>query len=631
MSSAVADPLIGTELDGRYRVLERLADGGMATVYLAVDTRLEREVALKVMRPDLAQDPAFVARFHREARSAARLSHPNVVGVFDQGEDRGQMFLAMEYVPGQTLRQVLDAEGALSPRAATDILLPVLAALGAAHDAGLIHRDVKPENVILREDGVVKVADFGLARAVTTQTATTSGVLLGTAAYLSPEQVERGVADARSDVYAAGLLLFEMLTGTKAVSGDHPVHVAYQHVHAGVPAPSSRVPGLPAALDEVVLQATAKDPDERPADATALAALVRAARRRMTPAELDARPVGSAATMAAAEPTRAAAATAALPVTPPDGTDRTAWLPVGHDVSDEPPRKRHTGLWVALVLALAAVAAVAWYLLLGPGAPVEVPRVAGQQAAAAQQVLEREELTVEQVPTFSEDVAKGKAIGTDPDAGSSVRRHSTVELKVSKGPERYAVPSLAGQTQDAASQALADQHLTVGSVEMDWSEKVPAGQVVSSDPKAGASVKRDTAVDLVVSKGPRPIDIVDYNGKPAADATAALEKAGFEVDASDEQYNESVAKGSVISQNPNAGTGHKGDTITLVVSKGPPLVEVPAVTGKQLDEARSLLEAQGFTVEVDKAFGGFFGTVRSSDPAAGTKVPKGSTVTLLVV
>ncbi|HET7761850.1 MAG TPA: protein kinase, partial [Phycicoccus sp.] len=288
--SSTGDALIGRTLDGRYRVVSRIADGGMATVYLGVDERLGRDVALKVMRPHLVHDESFVTRFRREARSAAALSHPNVVAVYDQGEDDGLMFLAMEYVPGLTLREVLKDEGPLSPRAALDILDPLLLALAEAHAKGLIHRDVKPENVIISENGTVKVADFGLARAVTSQTVTSSsGLLLGTVAYLSPEQVERGIADARSDVYAAGLVLFEMLTGGKAFTGDTPIHVAYQHVHSGVPVPSSRVDGLPPALDELVAVATARDPDERPANAGEFLDLVRRTRASLPPDALDAR------------------------------------------------------------------------------------------------------------------------------------------------------------------------------------------------------------------------------------------------------------------------------------------------------------------------------------------------------
>ena len=319
--SSTGDALIGRTLDGRYRVLRRIADGGMATVYLGVDERLDREVALKVMRPHLVHDESFVTRFRREARSAASLSHPNVVAVYDQGEDDGTVFLAMEYVPGLTLREVLHEEGPLSPRAALDVLEPVLLALAEAHAKGLIHRDVKPENVIINDNGTVKVADFGLARAVSSQTVTsTSGLLLGTVAYLSPEQVERGVADARSDVYAAGLVLFEMLTGTKAFTGETPIHVAYQHVHGGVPVPSSRVPGLPPALDDLVAVATARDPDERPTDAADFLDLVRRTRATLSPAALDARPAGAAAAAAASVPT----STAAFPVRSTPAADAAA-------------------------------------------------------------------------------------------------------------------------------------------------------------------------------------------------------------------------------------------------------------------------------------------------------------------
>lgn len=279
MSSSVQESVVGRVLDGRYRVLSHIADGGMASVYLALDERLDREVAVKIMRHSLTRDETFVSRFRREARSAARLSHPNVVAVFDQGADDGDMFLTMEYVPGRTLREVLSNEGPLTPRAALDLFAPILQALDAAHSAGLIHRDVKPENVILREDGVVKVADFGLARAVTTATTTNaSGVLLGTVAYLSPEQVERGIADARSDVYAVGLVLFEMLTGRKAFDGETPIHVAYQHVHGSVPVPSDRVPSVPRELDALVALGTARDPDQRPATAGDYLAEVRRSR-----------------------------------------------------------------------------------------------------------------------------------------------------------------------------------------------------------------------------------------------------------------------------------------------------------------------------------------------------------------
>ncbi|MGK5632786.1 protein kinase domain-containing protein, partial [Streptomyces sp. URMC 123] len=289
MDTTLQDPLVGQVLDGRYRVDARVAAGGMATVYRALDTRLDRVLALKVMHPALADDASFVERFIREAKSAARLDHANVVGVFDQGTDGAHVYLAMEYVAGCTLRDVLRERGALRPRAALDVLEPVLAALGAAHLAGLVHRDMKPENVLIGDDGRVKVADFGLARAVDTTTAAT-GPLLGTASYLAPEQIAHGTADARVDVYACGILLYEMLTGGKPHTGENPARILYRHLHEDVPPPSAAVPGLAPELDALVAAATARDPGLRPADAVALLALARAAAERLTAEQLDAIP-----------------------------------------------------------------------------------------------------------------------------------------------------------------------------------------------------------------------------------------------------------------------------------------------------------------------------------------------------
>ena len=639
--SSTGDALIGRILDGRYRVGSHLADGGMATVYLALDQRLDRDVALKVMRAHLAHDESFVTRFHREARSAAALSHPNVVAVYDQGEDDGHMFLAMEYVPGHTLREVLHDEGPLSPRAALDIAEPLLQALAAAHEKGLIHRDVKPENVIISDNGTVKVADFGLARAVSSHTVTSSaGLLLGTVAYLSPEQVERGVADARSDVYAVGLVLFEMLTGTKAFTGDTAIHVAYQHVHGGVPAPSSRVSGLPPVLDELVAVATARDPDERPADARELLELVHRTRESLPPEVLDARPAGAAALAAAAVPT---AATTALPTsgatgtglaTRVDGDTEAMSLPPppleGVVVAGtEPPRGRRRWWWAALA-ATVALALVGWFFLAGPGAQVAVPAVQGQPEAEAVTALEDAGLTTTVQEDFSEDVDKGTVIEADPSVGSEVRKGSAVVLVVSKGPERYDVPEVVGSTEADASARIEEANLAVGKVSTAFDEDVPEGQVVSSDPEAGSSQKPGAEVELVVSKGRKPIDVPDWTGKDAGDAATALSDLGLEVDATTQENSDSVPKGAVIRQDPSGGTLYRGDTVTLVVSKGPVMVEVPTVVGKTLREARRILEDAGFTVEVEKALGGFFRTVRFQDPEGGT-APKGSTVKLTIV
>lgn len=636
--SSTGDALIGRTLDGRYRVESRIADGGMATVYLAVDERLERDVALKVMRPHLVHDETFVSRFRREARSAASLSHPNVVAVFDQGQDDGHVFLAMELVQGMTLREILTVEGPLSPRAALDVLEPVLLALAEAHTKGLIHRDVKPENVIVGDNGTVKVADFGLARAVSGQTMTSStGVLLGTVAYLSPEQVERGIADARSDVYAAGLVLFEMLTGTKAFTGETPIHVAYQHVHGGVPMPSDRVDGLPPALDDLVAVATARDPDERPRDAAELLDLVRRTRATIPVDALDGRPTGRAAVEAASVPT----ATAALPV-----RDRSALAPTAGRGSDTAaisvprpplegvvvagPGRRRLGWWPAAIASVLLAAATAWFFFLGPGATATVPSVVDRPQDQAVAAVRAADLDPSVAQAFSEDVPAGTVMSVRPGVGSTVGKGADVVLTVSKGPERYAVPNVAGMTLAEARRQLAENNLAVGKVTESFSERVPEGQVVSLAPKAGASVKRDAKVALVVSKGRQPITVPDVVGRDAGEAQAALEDLGLEVERGTAENSDTVPEGDVLSQSPRDGTLFRGDTVTIVVSKGPVLVDVPNVIGKQLPEARRILEEAGFQVRVERALGGIFGTVRFQEPADG-QVRKGSTVTVTIV
>ncbi len=629
VTSVAQDPLIGSEVDRRYRPLERLADGGMATVYLALDTRLDREVALKVLHAHLAADPQFVSRFRREARSAARLAHPNIVAVHDQFEDGGQEFLAMEYVPGRTLRDVLDAEGPLSPGRAGQLLLPVLDALGYAHSAGFVHRDVKPENVLIRDDGAVKLADFGLARTITSRTATSAtGVVLGTAAYLSPEQVERGVADARSDVYAAGLILFEALTGTKAMVGDNPIHVAYQHVHGGVPRLSDRASGIPATVAEVVTRATDRDPDRRPADGAALARLVREALRGLTPAELDGRPEP-----VSPGPSRQTTAPLPLPVTSVPAVGRTTEIVTPGPQPPYAGRRHRLWPWVLVLVLLAALAGGAtWAFRVGPLSPTTVPALAGRPVAAALASLEAAHLSGQRTDVYSETVPAGTVVDSDPTAGTRLRRGQAVTLEVSKGPERHTVPTVVGQPQAAAAAAIADAHLSVGAVTQDWSETVAAGAVISSNPRAGTPLKPGATVSIVVSKGRQPIPLRDWTGKAANAATAALQAAGLTVTIGDRRFSSTVANGAVISQNPPGGTTlHRGDTVTLVVSKGPELVQVPDVRRLQESVAKAELEALGFTVTTDYPIGDFFGTVRATDPSPGAMVPKGSTVTMTVV
>ncbi|NYF96806.1 Stk1 family PASTA domain-containing Ser/Thr kinase [Janibacter cremeus] len=633
--TTASHPLVGELVDGRYRVLRHLADGGMATVLLATDTRLDRDVALKVMRPDLAADQTFVSRFRREARSAARLSHPNVVPVYDQGEDDGQVFLAMEYVEGRSARELVDAEGALTPRAALDLMESVLMGLSVAHDAGYIHRDVKPENILIADNGQVKVADFGLARAVTSQTATVDdGVLYGTVAYLSPEQVERGIADARSDIYAAGLVLFELLTGTRAIEGESPIHTAFQHVHGGVPAPSERVTGLPAPLDDLVALATHRDPDERPRGAGEYLKSLHATRDELTSQQLDRRPTGTGAAGAAAGTptlahprptrTRALGATATAGHTP----HVTAEVPV--DTGREGPpssRRRGRGLLAALLaLLLLAGGAGYWYVTAGPGGSVLVPDVAGQTRDEVATTLDGHDLELTEQSAFSEDVAKGNAITSNPPAETELAKGSEVTVVFSKGPERYEVPELAGLTVDAAKAALAKRNLALGDTTQQWHESVAKGEIISADPGAGTELKRDQEVTVAVSKGPEPIPVPSVTGQSAAAAIAALEKADLSVTRTDDVYSTSVDKGLVASQSPADGTLTRGETVTITVSKGPEMVTVPDVQGLSEAEAKRKLKAAGLTGAPQPGLGSLLDQVIDTRPSSGQSVEKGSTV-----
>ena len=632
MDTTVSDPLVGQVLDGRYHVGPRLARGGMAVVYEAHDNRLDRTIALKVMHPTLADDEEFVTRFIREAHSAARLSHPNVVAVYDQGADQGHVFLAMELVRGRTLRDLIRTQGHLSPRQTLEVLEPVLAALGAAHQAGLIHRDVKPENVLLSDDGRVKVADFGLARAVTGANShtTTSGILMGTVAYLSPEQVTRGVADPRSDVYAAGILLFEMLTGVKPYDGDTAIQVAYRHVHDDVPAPSTLVPGLPAELDHLVARATSRDPDQRPADARRFHAEVVAARRAMSEGELDT--LGPALAAMTSQPDQTLVV---------DLNSRTAsgaarrgdTGPLGASGGVHAVRARRSKGPLALLLVLVVAAVLsggAWLVAAGPLSKTTTPSLVGLTRAEAAATAQKSGLSTHvQGYRFSEVAPVGEVVATDPGRGDKVDKNGTVQLFLSKGPERYAVPSVVGRTEDFARNTVEDNHLTVGTAERRYSSKVAEGSVIATKPAPGTELKRDQVVVLVVSDGPQPVAVPNVVGAPVDQAKAAVIDAGLEPQVR-ERFNETVPAGTVVSQSPEGNTtAGKGSVLKLVVSKGPPLVDVPDVKGKNVTEAQALITAAGLVPSVQQLPGGP-GTVLNQNPGGGDRQPKGSTVTLYV-
>lgn len=632
MDTTLQDPLVGQLLDGRYRVDARIAVGGMATVYRAVDTRLDRVLALKVMHPALATDVSFVERFIREAKSVARLAHPNVVAVFDQGAQGQYVYLAMEYVAGCTLRDVLRDRGALQPRAALDILEPVLAALGAAHRAGFVHRDMKPENVLIGDDGRVKVADFGLVRAVGTVTNTT-GSVLGTVSYLAPEQIENGTADTRTDVYACGVVLYEMLTGSKPHGGDTPAQVIYQHLNEAVPPPSAAVPGLPAELDGLVASATARDPEVRPFDAVALLAETREARSGLTDAQLDAVPPQATAEVHDAAEDRTSVIPRLLP----------ADQGVSHHTSrlemppPEPPRSASQGrrrgprrsviaAVVAVLLALGIGTGV-WYI--NSGQFTRVPSLLGQTEKNAERRLSDVGLDLKGVErAYSDTVERGEVISSDPDSGARVRGNDAVTLVVSRGPEIVKVPDVQDLSLADARRELKKAGLVPGMVTKEFSEETARGDVIRTDPVAGTGRHPDSAVALVVSKG-APVDVSDVTGLSVADATAALKDEGLKAKVLPDRVNSAEDAGDIARQSPGEGTeAAEGDTVELTVSDGPRMIDVPDVTGKDVDEATSELKDAGFEVKVDRPFLSFSDTIASQSVDGGKQAPEGSTITI---
>jgi serine/threonine-protein kinase len=614
-------------VDGRYQVVARIARGGMATVYEALDTRLDRTVALKMMSAALAEDPDFVTRFRREARAAAQLSHPHVVAVFDQGEAAGLPYLAMEYVPGRTLRDVLRDYGALTPEQALTILDPVLEALIAAHDAGFVHRDIKPENILISDDGRVKVTDFGLARAVSNTTTATQGMIIGTVAYLSPEHVEHGDADARSDVYGAGICLFEMVTGQVPFAAESAITVAYQHVNADVPSPSSLRSTVPPDVDALVATATRRDPDLRYPDCRAFLADVRRVRRSLPPPQPLSKdtqdtlivPVGMVAGGNPPPP--------AVTVRPVSASDAAA-VPA-------PRRRRGRGWLVALILLLLAIGGAAfagWYLAAGPGKQVNVPGILNMDQAEATASLTAVGLRLEVGgEEYSETVAAGLIISADPAPGASAAVDSAVTVVLSRGPERYAVPDVRGQPLEAAKSAITGANLAVGIITEDWDAEVPVGSVVSADPPIGDELRPGSLVDIIVSKGPKPVKLADYAGSPADDVRAELEAAGLVV-TSTEEFSTEYAEGLVVSTTPGKGERVPvGSTVALVVSKGPPPVEMPYLIDMKRDDAVFTLQQLGLNVEINEPPFTPLNRVIAQDPAAGTLIPAGSTVTITII
>ena len=628
--------LTGELIDNRYLLQRLIASGGMATIYAGIDTRLDRPVAVKIMHAHLANDEAFVSRFIKEAKATAALSHPNIVSIQDQGWNEGgppAVFLVMELVEGSTLRDFLNQQGAVSIEQMFQLMTPVISALAAAHKIGIIHRDIKPENILISKDGRVKVADFGLARNMAIgQTMTVeSSVVLGSVSYLSPEQVQRGVADARSDIYAVGIVLFEMLTGGKPYEGETPIQIAYRRVNDRIPTLQSIKSDIPITISDLVHAATAPNPDHRPKDAEELLNKFREIQAQIDPKkrqmslELDLPPsmtkslakrgkvsVGSALE-GLKEKTSQLISTKPIKVSKPEDSIGTK----KRKVSKRVKRNRI----IALLLLIGLV--FGGFRLLNIG-KISVPSLVGMSQTEASKSLEPLGLDLEIIEeVFSEDIPKGRIIASKPGGGGKISPDKKVGLILSKGQERILIPRLNGLTPDVASAQLSSLGLTVGEINEIFDMKIAAGYVIATEPKETMAVKRKTIVDLIVSKGVEQISLQSYVGKGGEQALSELTEMGFDVDAV-YKFSDSVFKGQVISQSPEKMESiGKGSKIDLTISKGPEFVFVPNVLGKNKNDASLDLENLGLRVKIKGS-----GKVNNISPAIGAKVKQGAVITL---
>ncbi|GAA1321461.1 Stk1 family PASTA domain-containing Ser/Thr kinase [Leucobacter albus] len=652
MTAPPIDPLIGQTLDARYVIRSRIARGGMAMVYLAHDLRLERKVAVKVMHEHLAEDENFTRRFDREARSAARLSHANLVNVFDQGQDLGRVYLVMEYLPSITLRQLLKKQQRLTLDQSLEIGDAILAGLAAAHSAGIVHRDLKPENVLLVDDGRIKIGDFGLARAVSANT-TTGQALLGTIAYLSPELVTRGIADERSDLYAFGIMLYEMLTGTQPFTGEQPMQIAYQHAHSDVPPPSEAADVSTPALDSFVVWLTQRDAALRPANAGEALTHMRELRHDpysfpealatavlptgALPGDTTVLPAGSQFTDAATTNLTPATAVLGRPEQASLQGSETGKLAPAQSASDvdrvrdQGAKRARSGRITAAVIAvlLAATTGVALWFGLGPGSAVTVPEVAGQSMAEAQATLEQLDLVVATGECTSLDIEVGLAAGITPEPGTRLDRGSDVTLCQSTGPELLAVPTLVGLSLDDAIAQIEAGRFTFGKVTDTRFSGAAADEVLaaldSNDAELGDTFPERGTINLIVSAGPVP----DVSGLSVEQATKTLAGSELSVDASQntEVISDEVPKGQVVGIVWLTDPVRPGDSVGLQISSGPELFAIPDVSGMGLQEAMDTLAAAGFspTTLVPEALRGL-ARATGTNPAAGTEVEAGTEI-----
>jgi len=622
--------LSGQLIDNRYELLRILANGGMGTIYEGLDTRLDRKVAVKIMHPHLAQDEEFIARFIREAKAAASLSHPNIVNVMDQGWNQSgipAVFLVMELVEGQTLRELISSKSSFSVNETINYLSPVISALAAAHQIGIVHRDIKPENILISNDGRIKIADFGLARGTNlgqTMTAEAS-VILGSVSYLSPEQVQRGISDARSDIYSIGVMAFEMLTGKRPHISDSRLQIAYLHVNEDIPRVSSKGIKLPKDLDELIYAATSRNPDDRPKDGATFASLLRNIQIKSDPSkkqmslELDL-PIRQ-------ETPKPSKRKEKVEEELTREITREISKPENKEKIKKPKRKFRK---VALILAV-AVGIGGWWSLIGPGARVTVPSLVGGTMSDAENLLKPIGLTSEvSKEEFSEDLQKGIIISTSPAGGDKVKEGAVVLITLSKGPERYSIPMVAQLTVEAAIKVLSSIPIAEPVVQQIFSEKIPKGYVISSEPVMGTKVKRGAGIKLVVSKGIEQIPLINFVNKSGEEALNTLTTAGFKVTPKYE-FSETVPAGAVISQNPSEVKSYpKGSALSLVISKGSAYVFIPNVYSLSEAKAKSVLTALDLQVTIKRMGTKAVKQVTAISPKVGSKVLRGSKVTITV-
>jgi|RhiMetdeSRZDD1v2_1073273.scaffolds.fasta_scaffold46874_5 eukaryotic-like serine/threonine-protein kinase len=645
--AGLSDTLINTLFDGRYRILRKLGSGGMANVYLAEDEELGRRVAIKILNERYAGDDLFIERFRREAKSAAGLSHPNIVSIYDRGEAEGTYYIAMEVIEGRSLKELIMTHGALPIDTAIGYAKQLLEALRFAHRHGIIHRDIKPHNVLVSADQQVKaneprlkVTDFGIARHGASQM-TEAGSIMGTAQYLSPEQARGAPVTAASDLYSAGVVLYEMLTGKVPFTGDSAIEIAMKHVNELPKPPSSLRPEIPPELDQIVLRALAKDPADRYQtaeefieDLERVEAGLPISRSTATAATaiLAGAAVGDATELLSESPTRVAA-----PPTPPPQRRPPTYPP--SSPYDEPPRRRKRWVpWLLVGLLLAAAILAGWWVYnqiqdqLEAAEPVGVPNVVGIERDLAVQRIEEAELEAAVEEEASTEVEEGLVIEQTPPAGSRIAKGDTVTIVVSTGPNEVEVPALAGKTYGEAVDILEELGLEPRRVDV-FSANRPVGIVASLDPKAGTIVDEGSVVTVRVSKGAETVAVPDVLQQSEDSARSELTAAGFEVQVV-EAPSSDTPEGLVSAQNPDPGVeAARGSTVQITISTGPEQVPVPDVVGLSEQDATDALEEEGFNVEsacVVVVDPGQVGFVQDTDPDPNTPVESGSTVTIKV-